>query len=182
MINRMTKAAQLDIAVYEEVEHNPGLNEEARNVVLIVSAMAGLGVLLSELFRGNLGGAIVGGIVTAVLSVVQWYLWSYLTLVVGTKMFNGTADFGEMTRTIAYASTPNALRLFAFVPFLGALVGFIAGIWSLVLGVVAVRQALDFDTTKAVLTVVIAAVISFVITTVVALILLIPMGIASIAG
>lgn len=162
MMNRMTRASQLNIEVYEEVEHNPSLDGEARNVVMIVSALAGLGVLLTYAFSGNVGTGVGGAIGTAVLGVVQWYLWSFLTLLIGTRVFGGTADFGEVSRAIAYASAPNALRVLIFVPVLGALLAFIASIWSAVCGVVAIRQAMDFDSGKAIATVIIAWVVALI--------------------
>ncbi|MBI2887103.1 MAG: YIP1 family protein [Chloroflexi bacterium] len=179
MIDRMTRAVQMNIDLYEEVEHSPGLNDEARTVVILVSAAAGVGTLLSGLLGGRLVPGLVGGVVTTIMGVAQWYLWSFLVLMVGTKMFGGTADFGQVSRTIAYAYTPNAVKLFAFVPALGGLLGFLAGIWSLVLGVVAIRQAMDFDTGKAVATVVVAFVLAVVIVSIVSLIIFVPLGIAA---
>ena len=186
MINRMTRAAQMNIDLYEEVEHDTSLSNEALQVVIIVSVAEGLGILLSGLMKGQLVGGVVGGVVAAVLGVAFWYLWSYLVLLVGTKLFNGTADFGEVSRTIAYAYTPNVVKVLAFVPGLGGLVGLVAGIWSLVLGVVAVRQAMDFDTGKAIATVLVAGIIAFVvvavITMVITLIVMVPLGVAAVVA
>lgn len=178
MIDRMTRAARLNVDLYEEVEHNPGLNDEARNVVILVSALGALGVLLSGLLQGNFGNAIIGGIVTAILGVVQWYLWSFLTLIIGTKVFGGSADFGEISRTIAYAYTPFGLRVFAFVPGLGGLFTFVGNIWALVCGVVAIRQAMDFDTAKGIATILIAGIVSIIVVSIAAAIVLLPLGIA----
>jgi hypothetical protein len=38
------------------------------------------------------------------------------------------------------------------MPFLGPLITFVVMVWMLVCGVIAIRQALDFDTGKAILT------------------------------
>jgi len=179
MINRMTRAAQLNVELYEEVEHDPSLNKEALNVVLIVSALGGIGALLAGIIAGNIGAAIGGGIVTVILGVARWYLWSYLTLFVGTKLFSGTADYGEVSRVIAYAYTPASLGVFAFVPGVGPLLSFAGSIWGLVCGVVGIRQALDFDTGKAIATVLIAGIIAFVVIAIATAIVLVPFGIAS---
>ena len=179
MIDRMTRAVQAKVDLYEEVEHNPGLSSEALQVVLLVSAAGGIGTLLSGLFTGRIGQGLIGGIAAVVMGVVMWYLWSFLVLIVGTKMFGGTADFGEVSRTIAYASTPNAVKILSFVPALGGLLNFVAGIWAIVLGVIAVRQAMDFDTGKAVATVIIAFILALVVISVISLVLLVPLGIGA---
>jgi hypothetical protein len=176
----MTRAAKMDMTLFEEAERDATLNEEAFRIVLMVAGAAGIGALLGGLLGGNLVGGIVLGIIQAALTVVMYYLWSWLVLQVGTKMFNGTSDMGEVRRTVAYAYTPNLAQVVSFVPVLGGLVAFVAGIWALVLGVVAVRQAMNFTTGTAVGTVIIAAVIALVIVgiifTILSAILLVPLG------
>ncbi|MEK6254999.1 MAG: hypothetical protein N2B05_09915, partial [Gemmatimonadales bacterium] len=60
--------------------------------------------------------------------------------------------WGELLRTLGYAQAPAVLLIFGFVPVLGNILGAVVGIWLLVTGIVAIRQALDFDTGKAVMT------------------------------
>ena len=55
------------------------------------------------------------------------------------------------------------LNILLFVPVLGQVIPFITLIWSLVAGVIAIRQALDFDTGKAILTAVIGAIFFFIV-------------------
>jgi hypothetical protein len=50
----------------------------------------------------------------------------------------------------------------------GAIISIVAGLWSLVAGVIAVREALNFDTGNAIITVVIGWAVVFVIGLVVA--------------
>ena len=71
------------------------------------------------------------------------------------RFFGGTATPGELLRTIGFAQAPGVLNILAFIPVVGGLIGIITLIWSLVAGIIAVRQALDFDTGKAILTTVI---------------------------
>ena len=181
MIERMRRAAMLDINLYEEVEHDPSLNDEARLVVILVAAAGAVGALLTGLFTGNFQAALAGAVITAVLYFIGWYIWSYAVLIVGTKLFGGTADFGEVSRSIAYAYTPNVLLVFAFVPVLGGLLILVGGIWSLVAGIVAIRQALDFGTGKGIITAVISWVILSVVIALVRAVLSVPLGIASVA-
>jgi len=172
MFNRVVRAAMLDVELYEEVEADSSLTQEALMVVVLVSIASGIGSFLVSLIGGGgIGAAVISLIIAVVMGVLGYYIWAYITYWVGTKVFDGTADVGELLRTLGYASGPRALGVLAFIPCLGALVGLAGAIWALVTGVVAVRQALDFDTTKAILTVIVGWVIVFVITLVVAAVL-----------
>lgn len=167
LISRMIKASMLDVAFYNEVEHDTSLNQEALMVVVITAVASGIGGFLGGIFNGGIGAAFIGLIVGVVMGIAGYYIWAYLTQWIGTKLFNGTAEVDELLRTLGYASAPRILSVFSFIPCVGALISLVGAIWSLVAGVIAVREALDFDTGKAVLTVVIGWIIVFVITAIV---------------
>ena len=155
LVQRMLRAAKLEPAVYEEVEADQTATTQAAIVVVIAAAAAGIGGALRATTRGepeSVVGALIGGIIG---SVIGWLVWSYLTYFLGTRMFSGTATPGEMLRTIGFANAPGVLNILAFVPVVGGIVQLVVYFWLLVAGVVAVRQALDFDTGKAILTTVI---------------------------
>lgn len=146
MVDRMIRATRADVTLYEEAEATPALQNEAITIVAIVAAISALGSLVVSAATGGLGGeAIVGAIFQFIAAMAGYFLWSYIAFFVGTNLFKGTADYGEVLRTIGYAQSPNVL---GFIPC----IGFLAALWSLWLSVVAIRQALDFDTGKAVLT------------------------------
>ena len=161
LINRMIRAARLDVSLYEEVEADTTATSQAATAVAIVAVAGAIGGAL-QAAMSDTGGNIIGSVIWGLLSALfMWVVWSYLTYFIGTKMFGGTATPGEMLRTLGFASTPGIFNVLVFIPVLGPLVGFITLIWSLVAGVIAVRQALDFDTGKAILTAVIAGLIAF---------------------
>jgi hypothetical protein len=139
--------------------------------VILVSIASGIGSFLAGVIGGDIGAALIGLILGVVMGVLGYYIWAYITYFVGTNLFEGTADVGEMLRTLGYASGPRVLGVLAFVPCLGPLAGLVGAIWALVAGVIAVRQALDFDTTKAILTVIIGWVIVLIITVMVGAVL-----------
>lgn len=143
LVGRMVRAAKLENALYDEVEHDASAMPQAALVVLIASALAGLG---SALLHFSLVGLIVGIVGT----FVGWVIWSLCTWFIGTRVFKGTADVGEMLRVLGFAYTPMVLGIF---PIVGA---FIGAIWCIVCGVVAVRQGLDISTGKAIGTVLLA--------------------------
>jgi len=164
MINRMIRAAMLDVSFYEEVEADTSLNQEALTVVILVSIAAGIGAFLGGIIGGSIVAAIGGLILAVIIGVINYYIWAYVTYFVGTNLFQGTADVGELLRTLGYASAPRVLGILSFIPCVGWLVALAGWVWSLVTAVVAVRQALDFDdTVNAIITVVIGWVIILVI-------------------
>ena len=154
MINRVLRAAQLDKEFYKEVEADTSLNQEALTVVIIVSVSAGIGAFISALMNNTIGAAVLGLIVTAVVGVANYYIWAYVTHFIGTNMFKGDADPGELLRVLGYASGPRLLSLLGFIPCVGGILGLAGGIWALVAGFFGVQEALDLDTTETLVTVV----------------------------
>ncbi len=143
---RMVGAATLNIATYEEVEHDQTATGQAAGVVALVAIASAIGSF-------GLGG-LYGSVGQLISAFVGWVVWSAVTLLIGTKVFGGTADMGEMLRTLGFAQSVGVIKVLGIVPFLGWIAGLAAGIWMLVCGVVAIRQALDFTTGKAIGTVI----------------------------
>jgi len=139
----MLGAARLDTAVYEAVEADRTATSQAAAVVAIVAVASAIGAA-----RGG-GGSIVGALIGA---FIGWLIWSGVTYLVGTRVFDGTATWGELLRTLGFAQSPGVLYVFGFVPVLGWLVRAVVAVWILVAGIVAIRQALDFTTGRAILT------------------------------
>jgi hypothetical protein len=170
MINRMLRAAQLDVSLYEEVEADASLTQEALMVVILVSVAAGIGSFIAGIISQGIGAALLGLILGIVLGVINYFLWAYITYYAGTNLFGGTADVGELRRTIGYAYSPNILGVLVFIPYVGLLIAFVGAVWALVAAVVAVRQALDFDTGKAILTAIIGWIVILIINAVINLV------------
>jgi hypothetical protein len=143
IVDRMKGAAMLDIATYEEVEHDESATGQAAVVVVIVAICSAIGAI----WRG--GPSIIAGPISAVLG---WLLWAAVTYIIGDKLLGGTATWGELLRTIGFAQSPGVLMIFGIIPFLGWPIRAIVAIWLLIAGIVAIRQALDFSTGKAVVT------------------------------
>ena len=139
---RILRAARLDLRLYEEVEADQEALGQAMGIVLLSSAAAGLGSLGS----GGIGAILIG----AIGALIGWYLWAYLTYIIGTKFFpepQTQTNIGELLRTIGFSSSPGLIRILGIIPGLRGIVFFIASIWMLVAMVIAVRQALDYTST-----------------------------------
>jgi hypothetical protein len=138
----MIRAAKLDISLYEEVEADKEAMGQAMTVVILSSAAAGIGAI------GAIG--LKGLILGTIAALLSWFLWAYLTYAIGSKLLaepQTKADYGELLRTIGFSSSPGVLRFFGIIPMLGNLLNLICGIWMLVAMIVAVRQALDYQST-----------------------------------
>jgi hypothetical protein len=98
---------------------------------------------------GEGGFGIVAGMISALLG---WLLWAGITYLIGAKLFGGTATWGELLRTIGFAQTPGVLHVLGIIPVLGGIIRFGVAIWVLIAGIIAIRQALDISTGKAILT------------------------------
>ncbi|NPA91558.1 MAG: YIP1 family protein [Chloroflexi bacterium] len=158
MVNRMIRAAMLDAQLYEEVEHDPSKDQEALMVVLFVALVNGILSLPINLVLGRGLISSVGLLIFSIIwTIVAYYVYAYVAYWVGTNLFKGTADVREVRRVLGYAYTP---AIFSWVPCIGWIVG---PIWMLVAGVIALRQALDVDTTKAAITMLISVAIIIVV-------------------
>ena len=140
--DRMLRAAKLDTQLYEEVEADTTATGQAATVVVISSVAAGIGAIGYAGFSG-----IIVGTITALIS---WLVWAYIIYLIGTKLLpeqQTSADHGELLRTIGFASSPGVIRVAGIIPFLSGIVNLAANIWMLIAMVIAVRQALDYNST-----------------------------------
>jgi hypothetical protein len=138
----MVRASKLDARLYEEVETDRGAMGQATGVVVLSSVAAGIG----SVGKGGLLGILLG----AVFALIGWYVWAYLTYLIGTKVLpepETKADPGELLRTIGFSSSPGLIRVLGIIPGLAGIVFVGASVWMLVAMVIAVREALDYKST-----------------------------------
>ena len=167
MLNRVIRAARLDVSLYNEVEADTSLNREALTVVIIVTILAAVGSFVGSLLLSfELVPAILGLAWAIFWGIAGYYVWAYLTWYIGTRFFKGTAEPGELLRTLGYAYRPRVLGVFAIIPCIGAIPALRR---DLVFGTgeVAVREALDTTTGNAIITVAIGWVVILVISLIV---------------
>ncbi len=139
--DRIIRAAKLDPELYEEVEADKTAMGQAMGVVVLSSVAAGLGGITK-----GLGTIILG----TILALISWYIWAYLTYLIGTKLLpepQTKADPGELLRTIGFSSAPGLIRILGIIAPLRGIVFIVASVWMLVAMVIAVRVALDYQST-----------------------------------
>jgi len=165
LTGRMIGAAQADVKTLTEIEADPN----AFNQAIIVIVIAGVAALVGNIFRAG----IVAGVIGLVGRLVGYFLFAVLVFLIGTKVMpepSTKADFNETLRTVGFAASPGVLNVLAIIPFLGPLISFLIAIWSLVIGVIAVREVLDYSNTgRAIIVCLIAFVACLIVYTLVLL-------------
>ncbi|HET7775936.1 MAG TPA: YIP1 family protein [Azospira sp.] len=143
MLNRIIGVLRLDGRTYEEIEHDPAATQQAVIIVLIVGLLSAIGSGIGSQ-QGGFLGRFLGSLIWAFLG---WMLWTVVSYFVGTRLFGGQGTLSGLFRTIGYAQAP---LLLSIIPCFGPVVG---GIWALITGFIAIRQAMDLDNLRAFITI-----------------------------
>jgi len=141
-IDRIVRASKLDVNLYEEVEADKRAMGQAMGVVVLSSIAAGIGSI------GSIG--VEGIVIGTITALIAWFVWAYMTYFIGAKIIpepQTKADVGELLRTIGFSSSPGLLRVLGIIPGIAGIVFAITSIWMLTAMVIAVRQALDYQST-----------------------------------
>jgi Yip1 domain len=146
-VRRVLGAAMLNANTYEEVEADRGATPQALFVVILASVAAGIGA------RGAFGAPATLRYMAAAsaLSIVAWAAFAALTFQIGSRLLpvpNTRTDVGELLRTLGFAAAPGLVQAFAIFGGPAPWIFGFAILWSLAASVVAVRQALDYDSTR----------------------------------
>ena len=145
---RLFGAAALDVVIYEEVEADRGATVQAAVVVIVSSLAAGLGAYG---LTGRSGAALVtGALVWSALALVGWAAWALLVFEIGGRLMptpKTRVDVTQLLRTIGFSTAPGFLCILGIMPSVARPAFVLAVVWMLVSMVVAVRQALDYEST-----------------------------------
>jgi hypothetical protein len=166
LTGRMIGAMQADVKTLSEIEADPSAMGQAVTVIVIAAVAS----LIGNFFRSGL----VAGVVGLIGSLIAYALFSLLVFLIGTKMMpepTTKADFNETFRVVGFAASPGVFNVLAIIPFIGPLVSLVVAIWSLVIGVIAVREVLDYSNTGRAI---IVSLIAFVACVIVYMIVLVP--------
>jgi hypothetical protein len=134
----------LDPAIYEDVEADKTATIQACATVVLSSVAAGVGVR-------ELGAQTLPTVAfVSAIALLTWSTWALITFSIGVRIMpepQTRSNVGELLRTIGFATAPGCLRVLGIVPGATIPVFAVTAIWMLAAMVVAVRQALDYQTT-----------------------------------
>ena len=137
---RMIGAMKGDARTFQEIEADPNALGQAITVIVI----AGVAALIGNIFRAG----IAAGILSMVLSLIGYAVWTVMIVLVGTKLLpepTTKASFAEGFRVIGFTASPGVFNILAIIPFLGPLLSFLIAIWMLIISVIAVKEVLDYS-------------------------------------
>ncbi|MCD6032599.1 MAG: rane protein of unknown function [Thermomicrobiales bacterium] len=158
-VDRLRGALMLDARTYRDVEQDTDANGQAAITVVLAALAAGIGYLLSRDLVQNVLGTVIS-------SVLQWVIFSFVAYYVGASLFSTgqtSVTPGQVLRTIGFAQAPKLLLVLGIIPILGWVVGLIVFFWFIAAAIVALREAFEFDTGRAVGTGLVALVVIAVI-------------------
>ena len=138
---RLKKAIFLDVAFYEEVEKDKKFNDQAMMTVVLVSVVQGF------MIAGFAPIALVQGILG---SLIRFLIWAFFIAFVGTRILpepETESNTGELIRTLGFAYAPGLLVVFKVFPIISTFIDPVVTILQLAAMTIAVRQALDFNST-----------------------------------
>ena len=141
-LQRAIGAARLDVQVFEEIEGDRTATSQALLIVVLSSLAAGIG-----LTAGIYNAPVLHRVMLALL---LWVFWAISTYIVGVYLMpepQTQTNVGELLRTIGFAASPGMLRIAGMVPVIGGTIYVISTVWMLVAMVIAIRQALDYNST-----------------------------------
>lgn len=150
----MFRAAKLDTGLFEEIKSDTTASGQAFLVVIVVSLATGVGAGIAGIFQWAGEWSIWLLLVFVVSSIVSWILLSFLAYLVGARLLKkgqAPVTFKTILRTIGFSTSPLLLGFFLFIPVAGAYLCFAGVIWTLIAEVVAIRQVINFSTTRAII-------------------------------
>lgn len=154
IIHRARRVVALDAPIFRTIARDPNATQQAAIVVGVVALASAIGG------AGEGGGGIFLGLVGA---LVSWLVFAGLAWFFGTSIFGTpttSTNWESLLRTLGYAQAPGILSIFGFIPVLGWLAALAGGIWTIVTGIIAIRETLGFSTGRAIITAIVAAIAS----------------------
>jgi hypothetical protein len=144
--DRLRGALMLDARTYRDVEQDMNANGQAALTVVLAALAAGIGAIVGRDWLQNSIGIVVS-------SILQWVVFAFVAYFVGASLFSTgetSVTPGQVLRTIGFAQAPKLFLVLGIIPFLGWIVGLVVFVLGLAAAIVALREAFEFDTGRAV--------------------------------
>ena len=137
---RMIGAMQGNAKTFQEIEADQNALGQAVTVIVIAAVAS----MIGNIFRAGIGAGLFG----LVASLIAYAFWTVMIVLIGTKLLpepTTKADFAEGFRVIGFTASPGVFGVLAIIPFLGPFLQFLISIWMFIIGVIAVKEVLDYS-------------------------------------
>jgi hypothetical protein len=162
LMERLLGIITFKAPIYKEIAEDQDATGIAAVIVVVVAIFVGF---VSGLFQTGqinaqfadqgvsmdlnpLVAGVFGAVIQPVFSLIGWGIGSWLLALIASKFFEGKTNTSEMLRVLGFTYIFNILGIIPCV-------GIVGWVLSIVGAVIGIREAAEFDTGKAVLTVVI---------------------------
>ena len=170
LMNRIMGAYMFRKEVYAEVEKDESFTSTAWMLIAVFSFLSQIGSQSGVLASRGVVSWILAAIVGTVFAVLGFALSAFVISWVGKTFFQADVNFGEVVRVLGLASV---WQVVGFVGILSAISAglvcilspllIVGGLLSLAAWLVAVKEALDLDWTKTIITVIIGFIVNWII-------------------
>ena len=143
-LRRFIGALVLDAGAFEDIEADR--HAAMQSVLVLLAACAAGGI--AGMGLGLIGAA--GFATGAIVTLGGWLLWVSVIAALGTRVFaepQTKSNLRELLQTLGYAAAPGVLLVLAAMPAVASLVITVVSMWMMAAAVLAVRQALDYEST-----------------------------------
>jgi hypothetical protein len=192
---RLSGVIGLKRPVYESLQHDPEATSQSWWIVVLLGLANGIAWIITPIvatfpsmtdemardvapliaaFTFDTTERQITALAAAILlTILSWYLWSWLLRVIGNRVAGSTGrkvTSAEMRRLVGWGYSPTLASFLTPIPVLGPLLATLGAFWTLVTGVMAVRTAFGVGIWKAIGIELAAVLVMLVVITVVVLI------------
>jgi Yip1 domain len=158
MWSRLKKVARLDREGVLQLKANK--DTTGQSVAVLVFAALSIGIGSTVLFESRSNslspyGIIVGSLTGLVSGCFAGFVWSAMTFLVGTKLFQGKTSYWELARPLFFSAGPSFLFILLVIPFypLQVIVTLVAAVWVVVAQGFVLKQVMGFNIQRTLLTI-----------------------------
>jgi hypothetical protein len=174
LTDRIIGAFTFRKGVYAEVEQDASFTNTAWIIVAVVAFLNQIGSYAS----GDLADWLIGAVVGTIFTVIGFAAGALVINWVGRALYQADVTFHELVRTLGLAYVWNVIGVLGVLGLLGegmacvlGLVMFIAWILTVIAWFRAAREALDLDTGKTLITVLLGGLVMLAVAIIAGLVL-----------
>jgi len=178
MLDRIVGALTFRKGVYAEVERDKSFYQSAWLIVIVVALLNSLGYVAGVVHTEGFFSWIIASVVNAIFAILGFAVSAFIISWVGKTVFSAKVDFNEMVRVLGLAYI---WRIIGFIGILASVsvalscvlapVTFAAAILGLVAWLLAVKEALDLDWLKTIITIALGWIAGLIVTVLSSLVL-----------